>query len=60
MSEDQNYEQFGPEWEQEMLKFTKPQLAKTFGVDLKDQFGLNRTKTEMVRVIREKLKSENK
>jgi putative sterol carrier protein len=58
MSTDQNYEQYGLEWEAEMLKFTKPQLAKTFGVDLKDEFGLNRTKTEMVRVIKEKLNGE--
>lgn len=57
---EENYVPYGEEWEAEMKKFSKPQIESTFGISQKDEHGFNRTKTEMIQLLRIKLKSETR
>jgi len=49
---EEDYTPFGDEWEKELMKISKPDLCKIFGIENKG------TKKEMIEIIRNRLKEE--
>lgn len=58
MDKTKDYIPYGPEWEKEMGKHSKPMLTKIYGISPTDANGVKRTKTAMIRELAKELKAK--